>query len=223
MGPSHSKLFKLSAERDSIKHKILWTLAAAGLGLAAATHTALAAGDAEAGRTKFHTCVGCHGIPGYSNSFPAYQVPSIGGQRAEYLASVLKSYAGGSRKHSSMSAHAGSMSGQDIQDLAAYISGYKGTPPNVRVKGDAAAGKKNSNLASCAACHGADGNSKDHSNPRLAGQYESFLIKALNDYKTGARKNPIMEGIAQGLSEGDISELAAYFASQPRGLTPVSE
>lgn len=206
-----------------MKHKILGTLAATALGLASVAHTAQAAGDADPGKAKFHTCVGCHGIPGYSNSFPNYHVPSIGGQHAEYLVAALKGYVASGRKHGSMSGNASAMSQQDMADLAAYASAYKGKPPSVAVKGNAAAGKKNPNFETCASCHGSDGNSNDHNNPRLAGQYENFLVKAMKDYKTGARKNPIMQGMVKDLSDQDIDDLAAYFASQKKGLTPVSE
>ena len=67
----------------------------------------------------------------------------------------------------------------------------------------------------CQACHGLDGNSATPDYPRLAGQYPDYLAKALRDYKSGARKNPIMAGFAGGLTVKDIDNLAAYYASQP--------
>ena len=70
----------------------------------------------------------------------------------------------------------------------------------------------------CAACHGLDGNSPQPDYPKLGGQYADFLAKALRDYKSGARKNPIMQGFAAGLSRKDIDNLAAYYASQPAQL-----
>ena len=82
--------------------------------------------------------------------------------------------------------------------------------------GDAAAGKEKS--AVCAACHGADGNSLVAMNPILAGQYSDYIVRALKDYKSGDRQNAIMNGIAAGLSEEDMEDLAAYFSSQS-GLT----
>lgn len=82
--------------------------------------------------------------------------------------------------------------------------------------GNAEDGKKKS--ASCAACHGADGNSTTAEFPRLAGQHADYLVKALRDYKTGARKNPIMAGFAAPLTAQDREDLAVYFASQ-NGLT----
>lgn len=69
----------------------------------------------------------------------------------------------------------------------------------------------------CAACHGPDGNSATADFPRIAGQHKDYLEKALRDYKTGARKDPVMAGFANALSPDEIENLSAYFASQ-RGL-----
>ncbi len=70
----------------------------------------------------------------------------------------------------------------------------------------------------CAACHGADGNSQVPDYPKLAGQHRDYLAKALRDYKSGARKNPIMAGFAAALTKDDIDNLAAWFSSQPSAL-----
>lgn len=70
----------------------------------------------------------------------------------------------------------------------------------------------------CQACHGADGNSQSPDFPRLGGQHQDYLAKALRDYKSGARKNPIMAGFAATLSNNDIDNLAAYYASQPAAV-----
>lgn len=67
----------------------------------------------------------------------------------------------------------------------------------------------------CAACHGLDGNSQVADYPKLGGQYPDYLGKALRDYKSGLRKNPIMAGMAAALSPKDIENVAAYYASQP--------
>ncbi len=84
--------------------------------------------------------------------------------------------------------------------------------------GDAAAGKDKS--ATCAACHGADGNSATPDFPRLAGQHADYLQRALIDYQLGNRKNPIMQGQVANLSRRDIADLAAWFSSQA-GLATV--
>jgi cytochrome c553 len=67
----------------------------------------------------------------------------------------------------------------------------------------------------CQACHGLDGNSQTPDYPKLGGQRGDYLAKALRDYKSGARKNPIMAGFAGTLSPKDIENVAAYYASQP--------
>jgi cytochrome c553 len=67
----------------------------------------------------------------------------------------------------------------------------------------------------CAACHGADGNSASADFPKLGGQHPDYLAKALRDYQSGLRKNPIMGGFAQALSKQDIENLAAYYGAQP--------
>ena len=92
-----------------------------------------------------------------------------------------------------------------------------GLGANAQAGGDAENGQALS--VTCAACHGADGNSTIPTNPIIAGQYESYLIRALLDYKSGARSNAIMAGFAAGLSEQDIKDLAAYFSNQESSLT----
>ena len=81
------------------------------------------------------------------------------------------------------------------------------------VAGDIAKGKEKADQV-CAACHGKDGNTPiDPSYPRLAGQHRDYLARAMLDYKTGQRRNPIMTPQAEQLSRADIENLAAYYAS----------
>ena len=82
--------------------------------------------------------------------------------------------------------------------------------------GDIAAGKEKSAL--CVACHADDGNSPSAQFPRIGGQYASYLEHALNAYKNGERKNPIMLGIVSQLSKEDMANLAAFYASQKSPL-----
>ena len=71
----------------------------------------------------------------------------------------------------------------------------------------------------CAACHGPDGNKPSAPDqPVLAGQYPDYLVKALSDYKSGKRQNPIMKGFASTLSKQDMEDLAAWFSSQKSAL-----
>lgn len=87
--------------------------------------------------------------------------------------------------------------------------------------GDSSAGKGKS--AVCAACHGIDGNSPAEMFPKLAGQGEAYLVKQMNDFKSGNRKNAIMAPLVAGLSDQDIADLAAYFSSNKVTLGAVSE
>jgi cytochrome c553 len=78
--------------------------------------------------------------------------------------------------------------------------------------GDAAAGQ--GKAAACGACHGMDGNSSDAQYPKLAGQHEAYIVRQLTHFKAGQRQNPIMMGMAAPLSEQDMRDLGAYFASK---------
>ncbi|MDZ4730579.1 MAG: cytochrome c [Xanthomonadales bacterium] len=73
----------------------------------------------------------------------------------------------------------------------------------------------------CEACHGKDGRSIDPNYPNLGGQYYSYLVKALSDYRSGNRSNAIMASFAANLSNQDIEDLAAWYASQ-QGLKDLS-
>ncbi len=87
-------------------------------------------------------------------------------------------------------------------------------------KGNAQAGQGKATV--CAACHSADGTKPvAPDQPILAGQYEDYLAKALSDYKSGKRNNPIMKGFAAQLSKQDIDDLAAWFSSQPPKLETI--
>jgi cytochrome c553 len=78
--------------------------------------------------------------------------------------------------------------------------------------GDATAGQ--AKAAACGACHGMDGNSSDAQYPKLAGQSEQYIVHQLTSFKAGKRQNPIMLGMATPLSEQDMHDIGAYFASQ---------
>lgn len=75
---------------------------------------------------------------------------------------------------------------------------------------DVAAGKAKS--AVCAGCHGANGQGIAP-NPKLAGQSEDQLLQKMKDYKSGKRNNAVMKAMMAGLSDEDMANLAAYYAS----------
>lgn len=100
--------------------------------------------------------------------------------------------------------------------LALLLAALPGT---IIAKGNASAGK--AKTTTCQACHGLDGKSVLPEYPNLAGQYESYMEKALRDYRDGRRSNPIMAPMAANLSDQDIEDLAAWYSSQ-EGLKDLS-
>ena len=78
--------------------------------------------------------------------------------------------------------------------------------------GDATAGQ--GKAAVCGACHGIDGNSADPQYPKLAGQHEAYIARQLTNFKAAKRQNPIMLGMASPLSEQDMHDIGAYFATK---------
>lgn len=81
---------------------------------------------------------------------------------------------------------------------------------------DVAKGKIKS--ASCASCHGSDGNSTTSAFPNLAGQSESYLLKQLKDFKSGNRVDPVMVGSVAPLTPEDMADLSAYYATQKASM-----
>jgi len=180
---------------------------------------ALAEGDPGRGKALGYTCLGCHGIEGYRNAYPSYRVPKLGGQKATYLVIALRGYRDGTRAHPTMTAQASSLTDQQIDDVAAYLAsigkdtveqgGSRATPPEA--------------AAACAACHGDNGIALSPTWPTLAGQHEDYLRNALKQYRSGARKDPVMGPLASSLSDAEVDLLAHYF-SRLEGLeTTVAE
>lgn len=83
---------------------------------------ALADGDTAAGGEKAYTCLGCHGVKHYINTYPTYHVPRIAGQNREYLVAALHAYRDQTRSHPTMQANAGLLTDQDIEDIAAWFA-----------------------------------------------------------------------------------------------------
>ena len=77
--------------------------------------------------------------------------------------------------------------------------------------GDPVAGRKKALM--CQTCHALDGTSKNPDSPNISGQVEKYLIKSMTEFKDGVRTNEMMSVVAPNLSEQDIADLAAYFAS----------
>lgn len=191
---------------------------------------AQAAGDAKAGEAKAAMCIGCHGIPGYQNSFPEiHRVPMISGQAAGYISAALQAYRKGDRKHPTMRGIAGSLSDQDIADLAAYYSTHHQAKAPEQVKAPSAAVAKLIEKGACVSCHGANFSTPiDPSYPKVAGQPADYLFVALKSYNVQGnphigRANPIMGGITQQFSNAELKQIAHYLASLPGELATKSQ
>jgi cytochrome c553 len=171
-------------------------------------------GDAAAGARKHEaSCAGCHGASGVS---PNDTWPNLAGQSAAYLARMLGAYKSGTQTDVMMSPVARTLSDAEIQDLAAYYAALScQDPPSAPPAGDAAAGKL---LAkNCAGCHGETGVGSNPAWPDLAAQKAAYLANTLKAFRAGLRKDPMMAGVVQGLSDADIANLAAYYAAQRCG------
>ena len=173
-------------------------------------------GDARHGKAISYTCLGCHGIEGYKNAYPNYSVPRLEGQNPEYLAAALHGYKSGDRSHITMHAQASNLSDQDIADIAAYFAG-KPLVSEHKPVGTAPAA-----AALCVSCHGQDGVTIAPLYPSLAGQHPDYIVRALDEYKKGGRKNPIMGGFVTNLKDSDIEAIADYFARQKPSLSTES-
>lgn len=203
------------------------------LALAGAAPAAVAQ-DAKAGREKAAMCIGCHGIPGYQASFPeVYRVPMIAGQNARYIVSALNAYKKGDRKHPSMRGLAGSLSDQDMADLAAFYeqqgaSSVKPVAATTPAQPPAAVAELLAKGA-CASCHGADyAKPIDPAYPKIAGQHGDYLYAALKAYKTEGqsrhgRANAIMGGQVKPFTLAELKQMAAYIGSLPGDLKTVPE
>lgn len=172
-------------------------------------------GDAARGAILAETCTGCHGIPGSFNADPAYHVPKLGGQNADYIEVALQGYRRGSRGHETMQAQAATLSDQDIADVAAHFAGFEREAKAGRTTASAEkieAGR--AKAATCVACHGPDGIAVAPQWPNLAGQHETYLLQSLSQYKQGTRVDMVMNPMVAALDEQSIEELAAFFAAQ---------
>lgn len=169
--------------------------------------------DINEGRQLVYTCLGCHGIENYKNSYPKYSVPKLGGQHAAYLVAALGEYQAGARWHPTMQGYANTLSGEDRADVAAYFASL--APAGA---GGEPVGKPPEKASTCVPCHGRSGIGTTGDYPNLAGQHADYIEQALNDYRLGKRKNAIMQPFAQQLTQDDIHALAQFFSRQ-QGLT----
>jgi cytochrome c553 len=184
------------------------TILAAMMAFGSSAHAA----DVAAGKEKAEMCIACHGEGGISQ---IENMPSLAGQPDQFIQWQLVFFRAGTRKNEQMQPVVEQLNNEDIRNLGAYFASL--TPakaktdenPDLSAKGaQAAAGRR------CASCH-TDNYAGGKAVPRVAGQREDYLVKALRDYKSGARSGggmAAMASVAFSLSEEEIEALAHYLA-----------
>ena len=171
-----------------------------------------AAADLAAGKEKAEMCVACHGENGISQT---ENIPSLAGQPDQFIQWQLVFFRSGTRKNEQMQPIVEQLSNDDIRNLGAYFASLDPPKspdddnPDLSQKGaQAAAGRR------CALCH-TDTFAGTKAVARIAGQREEYLLKALHDYKSGARSGgagAAMADVAYPLSDEEITALAHYLA-----------
>ena len=215
-------------------NRTLTSLAAfVALALTGAAHAQEAKGDAKAGANKVAMCLGCHNIPGYQSSFPeVHKVPMIAGQNAKFIGASLAAYKKGERKHPTMRAIAGSLSDQDMADVAAFyeqLGGPAPTLPEQPLVQPAPAVAALLQKGACVSCHGPNFSKPiDGAYPKIAGQHADYLYVALKSYKTEGnaqvgRGNAIMSAQVKQFSLAELKAIAGYIGSLPGQLQTVQE
>lgn len=180
--------------------------------LAAAIVTLLATGThAATFDEKLATCLACHGEKGISETS---EVPSLAGMPADFTLIQLFLFRQGTRKIEIMNDLAKDMTDDDLRKFGDYFA--KLAPPKGTEAADPAVverAKASAATHRCASCHNADYSGRDQM-PRLAGQREDYLLKALRDYKSQTRPGyePTMDEVMRPISDAEIADLSHYLA-----------
>lgn len=177
----------------------------------------LVGGNISEGQVKSGVCQGCHGPDG--NSFSP-DWPNLASQNTNYLSKQIHDFQSGDRQDPTMQSMVTGLVEQDIADIAAYFSAQKvnADAASVSVAGKKLymGGNRYSNIPACAGCHGPNGvGNGPGAIPALAGQKIGYVIKAMKDFKSGARsndRNQIMRDIAAKMTETEVAAVAKFLA-----------
>lgn len=187
----------------------------------AVANMAVAAGDPVAGKDKSALCQGCHGEDGMSAA-PSF--PRLAGQYAGYIKKQIVDFQARLRKDDTMEGMADTVTDkQDLEDIAAYFASQK------MMRSDSPAesftgkyfymnGNPATNLYGCINCHGENGKGKSPNNavfPVIGGQHKDYLVKQLEDFRSGKRSNDpagMMSDIAKKMTDSEINAVSEYLA-----------
>jgi cytochrome c553 len=178
--------------------------------------SSFAAVDVAAGAAKAQLCFACHGANGNSQTA---ETPSLAGQPDGFIQWQLVFFRNGQRKSAVMQPLAEALKDDDIRNVAAFFAAQK--PVRAAAAGPTdeamlAAARNIARVNRCAACH-KDDFSGTQATPRLAGQREDYLLKALREFKSGARSGGAMAAmmeVAAPLADKDLQALAHFLARQ---------
>lgn len=188
---------------------------AAALVLGAALSPAPArAADPVAGEDKSSSCRSCHGANGNS---PFEGIPSLAAQPAPYIQSQIQLYKNHYRHIPEMTAAVAHLTDDDIADIAAYFTSQKASPPPATTdRARFAKGRKLAQGQKCNTCHRPNFAGENRV-ARLAGQREDYLLKAMNDFKSGTRVGvgDVMPNKLNSAGTPDLEALAYFLARLP--------
>ena len=176
-------------------------------------------GDAAVGQAKSATCAACHGPDGNGGPNPLW--PKLAGQHTSYIVQQLKNFQAGARQDPTMAPMAALLSEPDMYNLGAYFESQPlqigEASPALLKQGQQIyrGGNKETEMAACIACHGPQGRGNPAAKyPTINGQSAQYIVKQLQDYKSGVRKPEgnaqMMRDIAKKMSEVEMKAVADY-------------
>lgn len=182
------------------------------VGLYYATQEPTASANPKAGKPQqaedlASSCNGCHGENGNSTD---PEVPAIAGQDAKYLVTAMANYASGARENETMANAVKELSKEQMRDVAAYYA----TQAPIKLEGITLPLPPQDLAEKCNRCHGDNNSSEDPSIPRITGQIQAYLEKALNDYRNGSRVSSTMHAMSDVLSLSELKAIAGYYANK---------
>lgn len=165
----------------------------------------------EKGEALASRCAGCHGLDGNSS---VSGTPSLAGQQPLYLQNAMREYLDGTRTYSTPEKKemVTILSRVDNESMALYYASQIPAQRDATSVGDALAGEPLS--ASCGGCHGSHGVSHDATIPSLAAQDPDYLVSAISAYRDRIREQDDMHRVLAKVSDGNISDIAAFYATQ---------
>lgn len=179
-------------------------------------------GDPKAGKDKSGMCQGCHGETGMGM---APNFPNLAGQYQKYIERQIRDYQDAKRVDPMMTGMAAGVTDpQDLKDIAAYfasqkrMSGKQSSDKELVAKGKKIffEGNPETGVYACSNCHGESGYGKDTKNnvfPVINGQTKEYLLKQMNDFKSGERRNDpagMMGTIAKKMTEAEINAVVEF-------------